>query len=568
MGDRTASADIEGELGKRLIERGKIDAAGLDRAWRWHSENDQNLSTIITTLGLVSERDMAEVLAEFLDLSLATAKDYPDEVASDCPLSERFLKETKILPLGETPDAIELAMADPMDERARRLVELKARKPAVVRVAVPSEIEEAIDRLYGDGRSSLDEIVESLGDDGLVDDDAERLKDLASEAPVIRLVNLIISKSVEARASDVHIEPFENRLRVRYRIDGVLRSVDSPPSRLRFAVISRIKIMAKLNIAERRLPQDGRIKLVVRGKEVDLRVSCLPTMYGESVVLRILDKTGGVLELKELGFDRSILDEYDRLLRQPNGIILVTGPTGSGKTTTLYASLLTLNDDERKIVTVEDPIEYRLEGVNQIQVKPQIGLGFANALRSILRHDPDIIMVGEIRDLETAQIAVQAALTGHLVLSTLHTNTAAATVTRLLDMGVEDYLLTSTLVGVVAQRLVRTLCESCKTPYRALPEFVEQAQLKRMTNESEITLYKPAGCERCNDTGYFGRSSIAELLTIDERVQALVLKKADAREIHRSAAEAGMRSMYEDGLRQALMGKTSVEEVIRVTSEM
>lgn len=522
----------------------------------------------MTSLGLVSERDMASLLAEFLHLPLANSEDYPDDLPTETNLGERFLRQARIMPLVETDHEIYLAMADPLDDYSKRAIEMKSGKTAITRIAVPSEVEEAIERVYGNGRSSLDEIVESIGDDGVLDDDAERLKDLASEAPVIRLVNLIISKSVEARASDVHIEPFENRLRVRYRVDGVLHEVESPPSRLRFAVISRIKIMARLNIAERRLPQDGRIKLVVRGREVDLRVSCLPTMYGESVVLRILDRTGGVLELPQLGFDPAILEDFHELLRRPNGIVLVTGPTGSGKTTTLYASLLMVNEEERKIVTVEDPIEYRLEGVNQIQVKPQIGLSFANALRSILRHDPDTIMVGEIRDLETAQIAVQAALTGHLVLSTLHTNTAAATVSRLLDMGVEDYLLTSTLSGVVAQRLVRTLCPRCKTPYKALPEFVNQMQLRRMTNEPEITLHRANGCDHCNGTGYYGRSVIAEILVMNDSIQSLVLKHADSRAIHQSAVESGMRTMYEDGMRKALSGVTSVEEVLRVTREM
>lgn len=567
MIDLNAEVEADSKLADLLLGRGKIDQAGLERAWRWRKENGQRLSAIITSLGMMTERDMAETLAEFLQLPIVKSDDYPDDVTTGGALSERFLKEARVLPLSETEDSIALAMADPLDDFSKQAVALKSGKRVTVSVAVPSEIEEAVERLFGDGGSSLDQIVESIGDDGEFDDDEERLRDLASEAPVIRLVNLIISKSVESRASDVHVEPFENRLRVRYRIDGVLHEVDSPPSRLRHAVISRIKIMAKLNIAEHRLPQDGRIKLVVRGKEVDLRVSCLPTMYGESVVLRILDQAGGVLGLSRLGFDDAILGDYNEVLSRPNGIILVTGPTGSGKTTTLYASLMSLNGTEKKIVTVEDPIEYRLEGVNQIQVKPQIGLGFADVLRSILRHDPDTIMVGEIRDIETAQIAVQAALTGHLVLSTLHTNTAAATVTRLLDMGVEDYLLTSTICGIVSQRLVRTLCPRCKRSYKALPEFIDQLQLRRMTNDEHVTLYEPVGCGHCNDSGYRGRSVIAEFLLMSDAIQSLVLKHADSREIHRRATDLGMRTMYEDGLRQALSGLTSIDEILRVTRE-
>ena len=384
---------------------------------------------------------------------------------------------------------------------------------------------------------------------------------------MIRLVSLIITNALEARASDIHIEPFENRLAVRYRIDGVLHEVESPPRRFSAAVISRIKIMANLDIAERRLPQDGRIRLRVQGKEIDLRVSTVPTMHGESVVLRILDKGGVALDFKRLGFEDDILARFLDVLMQPHGILLVTGPTGSGKTTTLYTALERLNQPDVKILTVEDPVEYQMPGINQIQVKPQINLTFANALRSIVRQDPDVIMIGEIRDLETAEIAVQSALTGHLVLSTVHTNDAASTVNRLLDMGVEDYLLTSTVIGILAQRLVRTLCPSCKEPHIALPEIVEQMGLARFSSEREITLYRPKGCPQCAQTGYSGRISIMEMLPITDPLRSLVMKHATASDLKSEAVRGGMLTMYEDGLRKAVRGITTFEEVLRVTRE-
>jgi general secretion pathway protein E len=551
-----------------LRQRGKLDRAGFDRVWRWHRENGQRVNMIATSLGLVSEHDMAVVLSEFLSLPLLGPSDYPLEIPFEEKIDTAFLKDARMLPLAETDEGVLLAMADPRDDFGRRAIEFKYGKTVLPRVAVPSELEAAIDQLHGKQKSSLAEIVETIGGDEYdLNDDAELLRNLASEAPVIRLVNLIISKAVEARASDIHIEPFENQLRVRYRVDGVLHEIESPPNRLRHAVISRIKIMARLNIAERRLPQDGRIKLVVRGKEIDLRVSTVPAMHGESAVLRILDKSAGVMSFEKLGFDGDSLQTFLEMLHQPNGIVLVTGPTGSGKTTTLYAALLALNTPDKKILTVEDPIEYQLFGVNQIQVKPQIGLDFASVLRAFLRQDPDIIMIGEIRDLETAQIAVQASLTGHLVLSTLHTNSAAATITRLIDMGVDDFMLTSTLSGVVAQRLVRTLCPHCREPYAVLPEIASQLKLHPLTDEPDITLYRPKGCRQCGGTGYYGRISIAEVLPIDDRIRTLIMRHAEARPIHEQAVKNGMRTIYEDGLRKALNGQTTVEEVMRATRE-
>ncbi|MCF8017246.1 MAG: Flp pilus assembly complex ATPase component TadA, partial [Chromatiaceae bacterium] len=399
----------------------------------------------------------------------------------------------------------------------------------------------------------------------------EHLRDLASEAPVIRLVNQILQRAVEMRASDVHIEPFADQLKVRYRVDGILKEGESPPVSSTAAVISRIKIMAKLNIAERRLPQDGRIPQRIQGKELDLRVSTVPTMFGESVVMRLLDKESVSFDFDALGFDGPPRDRLIKVLEQPYGIFLVTGPTGSGKSTTLYTALSRLNTEQNKILTVEDPVEYQVAGINQIPVKSAIGMTFAGALRAIVRQDPDIIMVGEMRDLETARIAVQSALTGHVVLSTLHTNDAASGVTRLLDMGVEDYLLTSTINGILAQRLVRRLCPHCRQPYQPLPELAakipDAGLLPDPRAEPPFQLYRAVGCKQCNHSGYRGRLVIAEVLLMSDRIRQAVLGHATAGEIHRIAVEEGMATMYRDGLRKAVDGRTTIEEVIRVAED-
>jgi general secretion pathway protein E len=430
-------------------------------------------------------------------------------------------------------------------------------------VATPADIEKAQERLYGRTGSALSDIVDTLGDGEGGGEDAERLKDMASEAPVIRFVNQLIGRAVEARASDIHIEPFENELKVRYRIDGVLHDVETPARRLQAAIVSRIKIMAKLNIAERRLPQDGRIKLRLMGREIDLRVSTLPTLYGESVVLRILDRSSIVVHLGSLGFPEDTLGQFDRLITKPYGMVLVTGPTGSGKTTTLYGALDKINSPDKKIITIEDPVEYQLFGVNQIHVKPQIGLTFANGLRSIVRQDPDVIMVGEIRDAETAEIAIQAALTGHLVFSTLHTNDAAGAVSRLLEMGVEDYLLASSLLGVLAQRLVRKLCEKCRRP----GEITPAVQRELGGNGAAAQVYEGTGCEDCAHTGYRGRSGIFELLPVSDVIRPLILKRSSADVIRDAAVQQGMRTLREDGWQKVRSGVTTVAEVVRVTQE-
>jgi general secretion pathway protein E len=473
-----------------------------------------------------------------------------------------------MLPMSMADGELRVAMADPGDRDSLQGLEVATGCRVSPLLAKEKDIVEALEDCYGDhveaGRSSDDDgLVEYLSED---EEDVDHLRDLASEAPVIRFVNVLINRAVESRASDIHIEPFENELKVRYRIDGVLHDVDAPQRRLQAAIVSRIKIMAKLNIAERRLPQDGRIKLRMMGKEIDLRVSTLPTLYGESVVMRILDRGSIVLDLDRLGFPADTLSVWDELIVKPYGMILVTGPTGSGKTTTLYGSLHKVNSPEKKIVTIEDPVEYQLNGVNQIHVKPQIGLTFANGLRSIVRQDPDVIMVGEIRDAETAEIAIQAALTGHLVFSTLHTNDAP---------GAEDYLLASSLLGVLAQRLVRRICVACRRPATPMgpEELARLAQAGRnsaatlVEDMRQIALQEGEGCETCSHTGYQGRSGIYELLTVDEPLRQLILKHASADAIRERAMADGMRTLREDAWLKIRDGETTVAELIRVTRD-
>jgi general secretion pathway protein E len=557
-------------LGEILIERGKMDSTNLERALRvQETDSTERIGSILIRTGIAAEHDVIDALSVQLDVPVVLACEYPELSVLEERIATRFIKESRSLPLQEDDQQLVLAMADPLDDYVLNAYQLVTQRRIVARLAVPSEMDAAFERLYGSGKTSMDQIVgeaQTRDDDG-GSEDLQQLKELASEAPIIRLVSLIISHALEARASDIHIEPFENRLIVRYRVDGVMHEVESPPRRFSAAVISRIKIMASLDIAERRLPQDGRIKLRIQGKEIDLRVSTVPIMHGESVVMRILDKSGTALDFATLGFDPAVLARFEQVLLQPHGIVLVTGPTGSGKTTTLYTALDKSNNPDIKILTVEDPVEYQMEGINQIQVKPQIGLTFANALRSIVRQDPDVIMIGEIRDLETAQIAVQSALTGHMVLSTLHTNDAASTINRLLDMGVDDYLLTSTVNGILAQRLVRTLCTHCRQAHPALPEVVEEMQLKRYTSANPVMLYRAVGCAECGNTGYAGRVSIVELLVMSDTIRSMVMRHVTSGEVRQQAIVDGMQTMYENGLSKAVAGITTIEEVLRVTRE-
>jgi general secretion pathway protein E len=558
--------DLVAKLGASLVDSGAIDRRTLDRARRVAAETGARLDQVLTQLGLVSDRGLAEALAQLIAAPLVGAADYPDAPLFHERLKPKFLRRVRALPIAVADDRATLAMADPLDVFTRNAIAAALGRSVAVAVAVPIELEAALERLYtelDEGSDATEMLDDMVADAEPAEEDAERLKDLASEAPVIRLVNQLIARAVETHASDVHLEPFPDRLRIRYRYDGVLHEVEPPPARLQAAVISRIKIMARLDIAERRLPQDGRIKLTVRGHEIDFRVSSVPSLHGEKVVLRILDRTAVEFDYAKLGLPADIRQGIERALDLPNGMVLVTGPTGSGKTTTLYTGLLKLNTVARNVVTVEDPIEYQLTGINQIQVKPQIGLNFASLLRSILRQDPDVIMIGEIRDLETVQIAVQAALTGHLVLSTIHTNSAAATMTRLRDMGLEDYLMTATLKAVLAQRLVRRLCPVCKTPDPTPSALIERLGLERLAPAEAISLFHPKGCPACRGTGYSGRRAIAELLVPNRAIDRLIFEGADDAAIERVAVEQGMRPIFDNGLLAVIEGDTTIEEVVR-----
>lgn len=504
-------------------------------------------------------------------------KDIPYLNAEDLPkvpfvingISSRFIRENKIIPIEMKNNILKVIMADPEDSATVDALKVATSADVAVFACDNNALEEYLSRFYEQETQNINRIIEDLSEKGIEflkeeEEDIGHLKDLAAEAPIIRLVNMFITRAIEGRASDIHIEPFEDELKVRYRIDGVLNDIESTPKRLQAAVVSRIKIMAKLNIAERRLPQDGRIRLKVNEREIDLRVSTIPTLHGESVVMRILHKEGIVIDLNLLGFPPKTLQDFNQLITKPNGILLVTGPTGSGKTTTLYGALDKINSPDKKIITVEDPVEYQLKGVNQIQMKPQIGLNFANTLRHIVRQDPDIIMIGEVRDLETAEIAIQSALTGHLVFSTLHTNDAPSAITRLLDMGVENFLLSSTVRGILAQRLVRVICSSCKERDSS-PASAEE--LRILGIGSDTPLYRGRGCERCAFTGFYSRFGIFELLVVDDDIRKLILKSSDANEIRQLARQRGMRTLLEDGAQKIKEGITTLTEVLRVTQE-
>jgi general secretion pathway protein E len=534
-----------------------VDAAA--RADAVSAETGERIESVVTRLGLVSEQVVAEAFATAAGLPLIASSDLPTAAVGSFTPSAVFLREMRALPILHANGRLTIALANPFDDFAATALGYSFGCPIDRAVALPSDIDGAIDRLYPSTASTSDMLGAAADED-----DLERLRDIVSDAPVIRAVNRLIADAVDARASDIHVEPAEDRVVVRMRVDGVLVEAPSLPPSMRTALVSRIKVMAELNIAERRLPQDGRMRVAVRGHEIDLRVATAPSIHGETVVMRILDRSNLALDFGTLGFDGALADRLRHVLARPYGIVLVTGPTGSGKTTTLYAALAEMNSGARKILTVEDPIEYRLPGVVQTQVNSAIGLTFSTALRSFLRQDPDVMMVGEIRDLETAQIAVQAALTGHTILSTLHTNTAAGALTRLLDMAVEPFLLTSTLNAVLAQRLVRRLCDACHTPYQ--PSSVQLAALG-LDPDATLTFYRAAGCPACKGSGFRGRVALIELLVMDEAIGELVLKRADAREIVRHAAGGALSTMLSDGISKLSTGLTTIEEVLRVTTE-
>ena len=558
----------EQSLEQLLLEQGRVSAEDLRKVRRLQQERGERLERLLLDLGFISEEDLQPLLARYLGVQAVTRKEFPADPVPLGRVSFKYLRRAKVMPLAQSNGTLVVAMADPADYYAIQGLQMATGLRIEPRLARERNVVEALDQTYGGGGAGEagtngegDTEVAFVGED---EEDVNHLRDLASEAPVIRLVNMLINRAVESRASDIHIEPFEQELKVRYRIDGVLHDVETPPRRLQAAIVSRIKIMAKLNIAERRLPQDGRIKLRMMGKEIDLRVSTLPTLYGESVVLRILDRSSIVVNLESLGFPEDTLKEFESIIQRPYGMILVTGPTGSGKTTTLYGALDKINSPDKKIITIEDPVEYQLFGVNQIHVKPQIGLTFANGLRSIVRQDPDVIMVGEIRDPETAEIAIQSALTGHLVFSTLHTNDAAGAVSRLLEMNVENYLLASSLLGVLAQRLVRRVCRKCMEPAEMPPELWREIG----GSEGEpVRAVIGRGCDDCAQTGYRGRAGIYEFLPVTDQIKSLILERASAGMIKDAAVKQGMRTLRDDGWRSVRTGVTTVAEVVRVTQD-
>ncbi len=552
-------------FGEVLRDKGLIAEDDLANALTLQKESGDRLGKILVDLGFVSQRDVLACLGEHMGVPVFTG-DYPAVPIEADRLGHRFLRAAVALPVHLEGDVLSLVMADPLDTETRSAIGQRTGFRLDVHLASEAAICDHLDRLYGGDDSEA--LIETLGE-SIGDDDIEQLRDLASEVPVIRMVNLIISRAVESRASDIHIEPFEKELQLRYRVDGVLQNIDPPPNALRAAVISRIKLMAKLNIAERRLPQDGRIKLKVLGKEIDLRVSTLPTMYGESVVMRILDKSStDLIDLRRLGFPADLYDSICAMTSKPHGIFLVTGPTGSGKSTTLYSALKRINIPDRKIITIEDPVEYQMDGINQIQVNAQIGLTFSAGLRHIVRQDPDVIMVGEIRDLETAEIAIRSALTGHLVFSTLHTNDAPSAVTRLIDMGVEDYLLASSLIGILAQRLVRVICSSCRKPERAAASAMRDAGFPVDETPGWVEVFRGPGCEACAYTGFEGRQGIFELLDVDDAMRSVITTSPDSNVLKSQAERSGMRPLRDDGWSKVLAGVTTPEEILRVTQEM
>ncbi len=562
----------ETTLAQYLVSKGIISTEDLEVTQKQADRSGRAVEELLLEYGLVSTRKYAEAISEFLSLEYLDLSERTIELINDLPMSVRFIRQNHFIPLELTDTVFRIVVANPLALSLFDNLKQHMNREISIAVADITEIDRKIEELFGGGASSMKMILDDMKEEDLEvlgrdeDQDVETLRDMASEAPVIKIVNLLFSQAVEAGASDIHIEPFEGDLSIRFRIDGVLHEQEAPPKKFQSAIISRVKIISGLNIAEHRLPQDGRIRLRISGQKIDVRVSTIPTLYGESVVMRLLDRSSMFIDLESLGFPHDIFQSFNQIIKHPHGMILVTGPTGSGKTTTLYAALDKINLPDKKIITVEDPVEYQLKGVNQIQVNSKIGLTFASGLRHIVRQDPDVIMIGEIRDLETAEIGVQAALTGHLVFSTVHTNDACGAVTRLQDMGVENYLISSCLDGVLAQRLVRTICSDCKVPVQ-----IDSVALREMDIEEKptgtVTVYQGRGCRRCNSTGYRGRMGIYELFVVNEQMKDLILSKTSANILKRESRKNGMKTLREDGWLKVKAGLTTIEEVMRVTQE-
>ncbi len=559
-------------LGQILLESTSLTEEGLETALATQKERGGRLGEILINLKLVTEEEVYQALGRQMNLPFRAeirGEDVDLEILRGVPIN--FCKKHVLLPLKRQEDLIEVAVSDPLDLAPLDDLQLLLKQPVQAVLARPSSVLHAINSAYDLISETAEKMVEDLHEEELDIlstelEEPEDLLDASDEAPIIRLVNTILYQSVKQRASDIHIEPFEKELVVRFRIDGVLYDMVRPPKRFHSSTVSRIKIMAGLNIAEKRLPQDGRIRIKIAGKDIDIRVSTIPTAHGERIVMRLLDRTQVLLRLDEIGMTGDKLEKMRKLIRQSHGILLETGPTGSGKTTTLYAALSEINTPDKNIITVEDPIEYQLKGIGQIQVNPKIELTFARGLRAILRQDPDVIMVGEIRDLETAEIAIQASLTGHLVFSTLHTNDAPTAVTRLVDMGIEPFLVSSSLTGVLAQRLVRLLCPHCKEAYVPTDEELAELGISR-ERLPDGRLYRKKGCPACAETGYLGRTGIYELLCVDEEIQNLILKGADANVIRKAAIRNGMTTLRMDGTDKVVAGLTTIQEVARVSQD-
>jgi len=554
-------------IGEILVEQNLISVDQIEKALALQATEDppRRLGEILIEMGL-GKNDFLKALSIQVGFPFLTSDQFPKDATLDHPIAFEFLRDHAIFPIRLTEDRLTVVVADPFDYVGLNHLKTAMDRSLEIYLGYKEDILESLEAFYGSRGAVMKRILDVVDEEEDADEpeipetgEVSQLKDLAQDHGIIRLVNVLIENAVQDRCSDIHVEPFENELRVRYRVDGILHEAESFPRRMQPAISSRLKLMAQMNIAERRLPQDGRIKGVFAGREIDIRVSTLPTVHGESIVMRLLDKESAFFSLEELGFSSDLLPQYEELIHLPFGMFLLTGPTGSGKTTTLYASLDKLNSPEKKIITVEEPVEYQIRGVNQIQVRPRIGLTFANGLRSIVRQDPDIIMVGEIRDLETAGIAIHSALTGHFLFSTLHTNDAPGAITRLMDMGVENFLVSSTLVGVMAQRLIRRICPDCREPYKPGPDVL------RVLGGDVDEIYRGRGCEACKGTGYRGRVGIYELLPIDDDMRVLIMENATAGRMKEAAIGKGMRTLRMDGLKKVREGVTTVDEVLRVT---
>lgn len=573
---------IKDKLGEILIKFGIITKEQLLQILEEQKKDNEKLGKKLIDKGLITKEILYTLLSKQWGVSYINLWEH-DKIAPDVlgKVPEKIARHHMLVPIDMDDKTLTVAMTNPENLLAKEDLEVITGKKIKVVITSEEEIIKAIDRFYG-GEAGVENIVKETENDGGGSDfsvveeidfpkDALLMKDLDHDVPVIRIINLLLTRAVKAHASDVHIEPYSKVIRVRYRIDGVLHEVNELPKRIQKQIISRVKIMGNLNIVEKRIPQDGRVKVKVAGKEIDLRISICPTSYGEKAVMRILDLSLLCLDLTQLGFDEKLLQIYEKNIKVPHGIILDTGPTGSGKTTTLYSTLAKLNYPDRNIVTIEDPIEYQLDGINQVQIKEDIGFTFAKGLRSFLRQDPDVIMVGEIRDAETAKIAINAALTGHLVFSTLHTNDATGAMTRLNNMGIEPFLTTSTVIMVVAQRLMRLLCNKCKEKYTVDADFLFDLGTKENTVEkylknSEISLYRKGGCDVCSNTGYKGRAACFEVMELTENIEKLVLNRESAYNIRKAAIDNGMQTLRQSALNKLLNGLTTIEEVLRISA--